>query len=131
MDTNQSITILKSLANGIDPSSGEVFAMDSAYNNPMIIRALFGCLDIIKSPPKKTKRTLEEKQADNVAKSLPRNANLPWTNELRLELADQFNAAIKPSELAQKFERTYGSIIAQLKGQGLISEDEARNYNNR
>ncbi len=128
MDTNQILNIIKSLANGVDPTSGEVFAMDSPYNNPIIIRALFGGLALVVNPPKKTKRTLEQRQADNLEKGYPRNANMPWTEALKEDLAEQFNAAINANELAVKFERSYGSIVAQLKFQGLITEEESRRY---
>lgn len=128
MDTNQSIEILKSLADGVDPTTGEIFAMDSPYNNPVIIRAMFGCLALLKTSVKKIKRTPEEKKDDNVAKGLPRNAGMAWTQVIRTELADQFNAAIRPNELAVKFERSLGSIVAELKNQGLINENEARSY---
>jgi hypothetical protein len=83
MDTNQILNIIKSLANGVDPTSGEIFAMDSPYNNPIIIRALFGGMALVVNPPKKTKRTLEQRQADNLEKGYPRNANMPWTEELK------------------------------------------------
>jgi hypothetical protein len=59
---------------------------------------------------------------------MPKNASLPWTDESKASLADQFNAAIMPRELAVRFERTKASVIAQLKAQGLITEEEGRHY---
>jgi hypothetical protein len=128
MNANQAIDVVKSLANGIDPTTGEVFALDSPYNQPIIIRSLYQCLQAMQSPTKKVKRTADEKQADNLAKGLPRNANMPWSDGSREALAAKFNAGSTPNELTVQFERTVGSILAQLKSQGLITEEQARHY---
>ena len=128
MNTNQAIDVLKSLANGIDPTTGEVFALDSPYNQPIIIRSLFVCIQAIQYPNKKVKRTDAQKQSDNLDKGLPRNANMPWSEQSREALAAQFAANVAPKELAVQFERTMGSILAQLKGQGLITDEQARQY---
>jgi hypothetical protein len=82
--------------------------------------ALFGCMAWLKSPPRSTKRTPEVRQAENHEKGFPRNSNTSWIETLKTDLAEQFNEAISPNELAVRFERTYGSIVAQLKQQGLI-----------
>ena len=128
MDINHSIAILNTLANGVDPTSGEVFPRESVYNHPEIIRALYNCLEVLKHPAKKGKRTPQEKQQDNINRGLPRNAGMIWTEENKAALAEQFNAAIMPADLATRFERTKASIIAQLKSQGLITEEESRHY---
>ncbi len=123
MDTPQILNIIKSLANGIDPTSGELYALGSPYNHPTITSALFGCLSLVNNPPKKTKWTLEKRQDDNLQKGYPRNSNTPWTEALKIDLAEQFNAAISTNELAVRFERTHGAILAQLKQQGLIGKE--------
>lgn len=117
MDTN--IQIVEALANGVNPLTGEVLPNESLYNNPEIIRALFTTLSLLKKPPK-IKKTVEQKQNDNIENGLPRNAGLPWTQEQKSELASQYKAGIKTPELAKSFERTYGAITAELKKQGLI-----------
>lgn len=125
MDIDNSVKVLEALANGIDPTTGEVFPSDSQYNNPEVIRALFTCIQHIKSPPKKGKKSFKEKQEDNLKKGLPKNAGLPWTRELKTELANNFQSGLAPSELAVKYERTKGSIVSELKKQGLITDKQA------
>ena len=66
MDIKQAIEILKPLANGTDPSTGEVFSADTPYNNPDVIRALFSCIQYIEHPPRKVARSPAERQAGKV-----------------------------------------------------------------
>src|SRR6185436_21131309 len=41
MDSAQALAVVRSLANGVDPESGEVFPTDSAYQRPQVVRALY------------------------------------------------------------------------------------------
>jgi len=123
METN--LKIIEALANGINPLTGEVLPEESLYNSPEIIRALFSTLDLIKHPPKKqpkVKKTLEQKQAENLENGLPKNAGLPWTEEQKNNVAEQFESGKLVSILANEFGRTNGSINSELKKQGLIEE---------
>ena len=45
MDISEARAIIKTLAKGVDPFTGEVFAEDSPYNHPQVIRALFAAHD--------------------------------------------------------------------------------------
>jgi len=116
------IFIIESLANGVNPITGEVFDNDSVYNNPEVIRALFFVLEKVKKS--KTKKTIEEKQNMNISNGKPKNHGLPWTKELKEELKELFKQNKSISELANIFERTKGSIISELLKQELITEEE-------
>ncbi len=121
MDLFTALNKVETLANGVDPNTGEVFQPDSPYNQPDVIRALYTVLTAAK-PRNKVKKTKEQKQQENVARGLPKNAGLPWTEEGRQELIEQFNAGGQFNQLAELHERTQGSIIAELKKQGLIQD---------
>ena len=41
MDANQALAVVRSLANGVDPETGEVFPPESAYQRPLVVRALY------------------------------------------------------------------------------------------
>ena len=58
MEIKEAVEILEFLANGVDPSSGEKIPQDSSYNNPDSIRALFTCINYIKHPPKRKRKTI-------------------------------------------------------------------------
>lgn len=121
--------IIIALANGINPVTGEELPDSSPYNNPNIIRALF---TVINSPkyktilstsvldPKKPKKTVEEKQQENLKNGRLKNAGLPWTKESRDKLSSMFEGGEMVSELSVYFERTQGAITSELIRQGLV-----------
>jgi len=65
------------------PATGEVFADDSPYNNPLAIRALFTVLNHTQQSDKRKKLSIEEKQAQNVEIGKPKNDGLAWAETLR------------------------------------------------
>ena len=73
-------------------------------------------------------RTAEQRQNDNVENGRPRNAGLPWTTELRAEVAEKFKEGSSVDELAERFERTNGAITSELVKQGLIDATEVTGY---
>lgn len=128
MDLITAKKITSSLANGIDPATGEVFPHDSPYHHPDIVRALFCLLKNDKgSTTTKLKRTPEEKQQDNTEKGLPRNSGFPWTDELKTLVTKEYKEGINPEQIAKKLERTKGSIVSELRKQGVITPEEAAN----
>jgi len=127
MELNKAKETIEILADGINPATGEFLPGEGPYNDPIVIRALFTILDSIKAirPPR---RTLEERQNDNVENGKPRNAGLPWTAELRAEAAAKFEQGRSVDELAESFERTPGAITSELVKQGLIDATEVTGY---
>ncbi|MEF1306002.1 hypothetical protein QTO17_29465, partial [Vibrio owensii] len=95
---------------------------ESLYNEPIVIRAMFAVLQDLKQSSKanKTKRTLEQRQLENEANGLPKNAGLPWTPEQRERLCEQFSSGTEITSLAEEHGRTRNAITAELKKQGLI-----------
>ena len=126
MEIDKAKEIVSLLAYGIDPTTGEVLPNDSPYNHPSVIRALFSVLGSVGVPKKQIKQSMEEKQTQNVASGRPRNAGLPWTEELRDKIAIMFKNGTSIDELAEYFERTSGAILSQLMHQGLIDEESAQ-----
>jgi hypothetical protein len=128
VEVEEAKKIVTLLANGTDPTTGEVFADDSPYNHPMVIRALFTVLNHVRIPNKQNKLSVEEKQAQNLASGKPRNAGLAWTEELKQEVAALFRQGKSVNELAQHFGRTEGAIASELEHQGVIARDEKPNF---
>ncbi|ADE13513.1 conserved hypothetical protein [Nitrosococcus halophilus Nc 4] len=123
MELDEAREILNALANGVDPVTGEVLPETSPYNEPKVIRALFTVLNSLKGK-RQPKKTLEEKQQENIAAGRPRNAGLPWTDDLKGELAEKFQSGVALDELARYFERTRGAILSELAKQGFIEQAE-------
>ena len=123
MKLEKEIKVLEVLANGVDPVTGEVLDNKSPYNQPDVIRALFVILNELKNPTKKAKlpkKTLEEKQDENVENGLPKNAGLSWTSTEKEDLIKKYKLEVSIDELSKIHCRTKGAITSELKKQGLI-----------
>ena len=118
MNLTESIRIVEFLANGVNPQTGEVFPMDSPYQNAQSIRALFVAL-----------RALERQRATKKRKQpLPLNAGNPWTSEEEQHLVDKFDAGTPIEDLARVHGRTPVAISSRLVKLGKI-EPHPRNMN--
>jgi hypothetical protein len=114
--------LLKTLAQGVDPTTGEVFPPDSPYIHPIVIRALFTISDLARSA-RNPKMSVEEKRRENLDHGMPGNAGLPWTDDARKHVASQYQDGKTIEELASILERTRGGIRAELIKQELLSPD--------
>jgi len=114
MDADRAIEIVKSLADGVDPHTGERFPSTSSYQNADTVRALYMALDGLD----RVKRS-KAKQTDG-----PPKAGKPWTPEEEQRVLDQFDAKVDVSQISQELERTEGAIWARLEKLGRISKDE-------
>lgn len=113
MDIERAKGILTSLADGIDPLTGEVLANNHLCNQAEVIRALYcvlGELGRVKAKPVKTE---------------PENAGKPWTLEDDERLCKMFDKGATRREMCEYFKRSGGAIAARLVRLGKInSRDE-------
>jgi len=118
MNLMESIRIVGLLANGVNPQTGEVFPVDSPYQNAQSIRALFTAL-----------RALERQRATKKRRqSSPLNAGNPWTSDEEQRLVSKFDDGTSIEELASLHGRTPVAISLRLEKLGKI-EPHARNMN--
>ena len=122
MEIRQAHRIIRTLAQGIDPNTGEVFAPESPYNEPEIIRALFTVCEFVKQA-RKPAITLDERRQENIELGQPRNHCLPWTEDARSHVAMGFQDGKTIADLAADLERSQGAIRAELIRQELIAPD--------
>lgn len=104
MDIVRAKEIVRTLADGVDPTTGEVLPAESVYNTPEVIRALFTLLETINSEAEK--------------KPL-RNARKLWTEIEDAKLQDEFATKMKISTIAKEHGRSYGAIESRLDYLGL------------
>jgi len=71
MKTPEAIKIVASLADGVNPYTGESLSNASVFNDARTVRALFVCLDALDRLQKS-----EERKSN-----LPLNAAKPWNEE--------------------------------------------------
>ena len=108
MDINKAKEIVSLLAEGIDPTTGEVLPEDGVCNKADVIRALYTVLNYLETgKPKKV---------------LPKNVGKPWSKKDDERLRRCFESGMTRKELCAEFERTSGGIHARLVHLGLIND---------
>lgn len=109
--------IIESLANGIDPETGEILPAKSTLNSPTVIRALFIAVNALDTAAKHADRN----------KSVPAMAGRPWGDEEGQALLAAFDAGATVKDMAAKHARTLGAITSRLVHLGKI-KDRAEVY---
>src|SRR5690606_35956591 len=105
MQKQAALQILTTLAQGIDPHTGESFPEDSPYQHPDTVRALFEAARALADSAPARART---------AQGLPENAGKPWSDEEDKALAEAFDAGHAIPALAERHRRTRAAIQARL-----------------
>jgi hypothetical protein len=110
MDNSEAMRIVQTLANGINPLTGEAFPDTSPYNDPAVIRALFQSLRAL------------ERLCQQDKGGLPTNAGKPWTPEEDNSLVASFDKGTPVRKMASEHGRTEGAIAARLVRLGRLSD---------
>ncbi|GLQ86528.1 hypothetical protein [Dyella flagellata] len=108
MDPSEARQILETLANGVDPATGEAMAEQTPFNCPMVVRALFHAI-----------RALEQREKP-ARHPLPGNAGKPWSKEEDASLLEAYDAGAPIKHLAQEHSRTKGAIQSRLLRHGRL-----------
>ena len=111
MNQTEALSVIRSLANGVDPESGEVFAADSVYQRAQTVRALYAAAEALE----KSERFERRKQ------QLPAKTGEPWSEDEDRRLLAAFDAGRALQELAAAHERTMGAVRARLLKYGRIN----------
>lgn len=115
MELARAKELLYTLADGVNPLTGEVLSDADACNQADIVRALYAVLQALDSPVEKPKRPLPEK------------AGKPWTPDDDAMLCRMFDEGFSKQEICAHFKRTIGSISARLvRLDKISSRDEFR-----
>lgn len=105
MDINRAKEIIEALAEGVDPTTGEILADDNVCNKGEVVRAFYAVLD-----------TLDKKSK----KKSPENAGKPWTEDDEALLTQLYTSGASKSEICKTLKRTTTGIAARLVRLGLI-----------
>jgi len=111
MNPEQALPILKALADGINPTTGEAYPEDSLYCEPRVVRALFTAVDIVQREVDKNRRK----------ERLPANFGKPWDEVEEQFLLTAFKAAKPIVEMAGALQRSQSAIRLKLEKMGMIS----------
>ena len=106
MDIIRAKEIISALAEGIDPTTGEVLPDNSVCNKGEIVRAFYAVLSHI-----------DEKKPK---KNLPANAGKPWTKEDEDLLIRLYQSGASKKDICKTLQRTATGIAARLVHLGII-----------
>ncbi len=111
MEIQEALKIMRALADGVNPTTGEVLQAESVYQNPQTVRALqraVGALEYV-----------EERERNK--RKLPLKAGLPWSRAEDEQVCEDLRKGINFHDIAKTHNRTVGSIIARLVKLGKIA----------
>lgn len=116
MDRQEVITVLESLANGVDPATGGPIPND-ALHRAQTVRALFTA-----------SRLLKEDAAHKTPSRATRftSAGTPWTKEEDARLGQEFDAGMTVAQIALQHGRTSGAITSRLVKLGRVDAAAAK-----
>ena len=116
MQLDAALPIVRALADGVNPVTGEAYPDHSPYAEPRTLRALYSAVDLMQKEVEREKRR----------ERLPANFGKPWTDGEDKLLTAEFDAGVPMSEIARKHQRTQSSIRLRLEKLGKIEPAPAQ-----
>ncbi len=110
MQLQSALPIVRALADGVNPLTGETFSDTSPYAEPRTLRALFSAVELMEREVARERRR----------ERLPANFGKPWTEGEDQALTGAFDSGLAMSEIARKHARTQSSIRLRLEKLGKI-----------
>jgi len=111
MDATQALAVVRSLANGVDPETGEIFPAESPYQRPQVVRALYEAASALERIERFERRKSQ----------MPAKTGEPWSEDEDRKLLHAFDSGRALQELAAAHERTMGAVRARLLKYGRIN----------
>ena len=111
MEAVQALAVVRSLANGVDPESGEVFPPESVYQRPQVVRALYSAASALEQIERAERRKAQR----------PQKTGEPWSEDEDRKLLSAFDAGRGLQELAAAHERTTSAIRLPLVKYGRLA----------
>jgi len=108
VDRDSILKQLKAWADGVDPATGTLLPPDHPAQQPDLLRVVFATLALVES------LRLPAGPSPGGLRLAARNAGRPWSDDDDQALATAFDAGQTVAALANRFERTRGSIHARL-----------------
>ncbi|MGH9512275.1 MAG: hypothetical protein ACRD2U_09080 [Terriglobales bacterium] len=110
MEIQEALKIVKSLADGVNPETGEILPSDLIYQNPQNVRALHRAACALEF--------MEERERNR--RLLPKNAGQPWSPQEEAQVCDELRSGSDFQQIAKAHNRTVASIVARLVRLGKV-----------
>ena len=117
MERDKTLQILKALAEGIDPATGEQFPGGSSFQHPETVRALYSAIRLLESGSAPVPAA---QASGEPRKPGPANAGRPWSQDEDLRLGKAYDSGRSIEELADAHQRSRIAIEARLAKLGRI-----------
>ncbi len=115
MEQNQALDIVRSLAAGTDPLTGETFAADHVCQQADVVRALSLVVEALQRAA----------SAQRKNQGLPASTGKPWTPEEDQALVTAFDSGSTIKQLAAAHLRTNGAVRSRLMKLGKLDPHQA------
>ena len=110
MQLDAALPIVRALADGVNPVTGEAYPEHSPYAEPRTLRALYAAVDLLQKEIDRARRR----------EKLPANFGKPWTEHEDNVLVTEFDAGTALAAIATKHLRTQSSVRLRLEKLGKI-----------
>lgn len=104
MEIHEALEIVRKLADGVHPDTGQILPADCLFQHPQAVRALQYAVDALET----------QDQRRRVRRSMPPNAGKPWTDDEDNRLSEELRRGISLQEIASAHSRRVGSIVARI-----------------
>ena len=115
MQLQSALPIVRALADGVNPVTGELYSDDCPYAEPRTLRALFSAVELMEREVEREKRR----------ERLPANFGKPWTEAEDHTVTAEFDSGLPIPDMARKHARTQSSIRLRLEKLGKIEPQPA------
>lgn len=116
MQLDAALPIVRALADGVNPITGEAYPEHSPYAEPRTLRALYSAVDLMSREVEREKRR----------ERLPANFGKPWTQAEDETLIGEFDGGLVMIDIARRHARTQSSIRLRLEKLGKIEPTPAQ-----
>jgi len=107
METQKALKIVRALASGVHPHTGDALAPDSLYMQPEIVKALNRALGALS-------------QVEAKERLRPVNSGRYWSREEDTKICEEVRNGLDFRLIAKAHQRSVGSIVARLVKLGKI-----------
>lgn len=118
MEIAEALNVVRALAGGTHPETGEALGADSLYRKPQVVRAMNRALGALL-------------QAEERERSTPANAGRYWSRDEDAKLCAELRRGIDFHEIAKTHNRTVPSIVARLVKLGEIKPSTSTRQDER
>jgi hypothetical protein len=108
VDISETLKVVRALANGVDPETGNKLEENSACRRPQIVKALNRAISALVQEQKREQRK-------------PTNAFRAWTGAEDAQVCEEVRNGMDFHDIAKAHNRTVPSIVARLVKLGKIT----------